>query len=334
MGDVVLTTHLIRCLRKAYPNAKIDFLTLIQFKEIFSNQPYLNQVITYNKQESTKNNLNFISEKLFNAHKIHKYDFLIDLQNNFRTFKISSKIAHKVLKYRKDRLNKIFMVHTGNRIKYGIQPIPLKYLSTLEQFKVNDDGLGLEVWLKSDNIAKEYLPNHRDNNLSLKNISCLTIAPGARHFSKRYPAGKFINLINSIAPQKLNLIGGIEDIEVCNQIADSLNIYQINNYSGKTSILETTRIIDDSDLVISNDTGVMHIASARRVPQIAFFGSTVPELGFAPFRANSFIAQNDDLACRPCTHIGRRNCPKGHFNCMNELDLNLTVTKLFGMRNS
>jgi heptosyltransferase-2 len=112
------------------------------------------------------------------------------------------------------------------------------------------------------------------------------------------------------------LLGGVADKEICEKISQNAS-FKITDKSGATSVFETARELDSCNLLITNDTGVMHIAAARRIPVVAIFGSTVTEFGFAPFRVENRVVEIEKLPCRPCTHIGRAECPLGHFKCMN-----------------
>jgi len=115
------------------------------------------------------------------------------------------------------------------------------------------------------------------------------------------------------------LLGGTADREICQKISEKLSFKTIDR-SGENSIFKTAWELDNCDLLITNDTGVMHIAAARRIPVVAIFGSTVKEFGFAPFRVENRVVEIEDLPCRPCTHIGRAECPLGHFKCMNLIE--------------
>jgi heptosyltransferase-2 len=72
----------------------------------------------------------------------------------------------------------------------------------------------------------------------------------------------------------------------------------------------------------------MHTATAVGIPVIAFYGSTVKEFGFTPYKAKNLILENNYLSCRPCTHIGRSSCPKKHFKCMKDVSPQLAIEKL------
>jgi ADP-heptose:LPS heptosyltransferase len=180
------------------------------------------------------------------------------------------------------------------------------------------------LWFPEERKYDNYPPESRKQ--VLENIKSVAVAPGAFHFSKRWPAEKFSELIKSILRDygaEVNLLGGPRDKELCERIISDVADPGVADRSGSVSIIKTARIIDKSDLLITNDTGVMHIAAARRVPLIALFGSTVKEFGFAPYRTPNKIVEVK-LNCRPCTHIGRKNCPKSHFNCMD----NITVEEI------
>jgi heptosyltransferase-2 len=91
------------------------------------------------------------------------------------------------------------------------------------------------------------------------------------------------------------------------------------DFSGKLSLLETAALLDRADLLVTNDTGVMHMAAALKTPVVALFGPTSGQLGFTPFRAPSIVIEKD-LGCRPCSYHGSRRCPKSHFNCMRFIE--------------
>jgi ADP-heptose:LPS heptosyltransferase len=83
-----------------------------------------------------------------------------------------------------------------------------------------------------------------------------------------------------------------------------------------------------SRLVISGDTGPMHIAEALNAPLIVIMGSSVREFGFYPSSEKSVVIENAGLSCRPCSHIGKEKCPKGHFKCMLEIKPEAVYNKI------
>ncbi|MEJ2105486.1 MAG: glycosyltransferase family 9 protein, partial [Ignavibacteriaceae bacterium] len=160
------------------------------------------------------------------------------------------------------------------------------------------------------------------------------LCPGAKHFTKRWPKEYFIELGKKLESSGYSIVlfGGEEEIQICNEIKNELNA-AINLCN--TSLNQTAANMKMCAAIYTNDSGLMHLASAVGVPVIPFFGSTVKEFGFFPYKAKSIVLENENLSCRPCTHIGRNACPKTHFKCMLEIKPGLaydTLTKLAGQR--
>lgn len=320
IGDIVLTTHLIRNLRNRFPTAQIDYICFSKFQDILIENKRLTNLHTIPKKflkNSTKSELT----NHFQNKNITNYDILIDLHKNKHSkkirqiiLKISDVKKPKVYKINKLRLHKLSLILFKKPLRKSFQ-IPELYFETTKDLGLNDDGKGLEVWLPNEN---EYLSIRKDsaNNKTLR----IAVAPGAAHFTKRYPKEKFrevMRIINTKYNVQFVLLGGENDKNICNFIEKSIN--NTVNFCGKLSLLQTIKILNDCDLLITNDTGIMHIASARQIPTVAIFGSSVRELGFTPFRSIYQIVEHE-VWCRPCSHIGRDSCPLGHFKCMNEIN--------------
>lgn len=316
MGDIVLTTFLTRILRQAFPDSLIDFILSSPYAEIYKFNKNINNLLIYDKNLSRKQIKEFKS-KIIELNNGEKYDLIIDLQNNLRSHFLRNGLSYNIFKTKKYRLAKIAQVYFKKNILKEILPIPIRYLNTLTPLNIKDDGKGLELWLENDFNNNKY-DLLRSKSFELNSIA---IAPGAYHFTKRWLPEKFVDLIDNIGnlyKPEIKLIGGIADKPICDYI--ELNCkYKVQNFSNSHSIIETTKIIDACDLLITNDTGVMHLAAARQVPVIAIFGSSVQSFGFIPFRVPYRIVEKQ-LDCRPCSHIGRAYCPKKHFYCMKNIE--------------
>ena len=147
--------------------------------------------------------------------------------------------------------------------------------------------------------------------------------PTAKHFTKRWLPERFVELGIKLAKQhrsKIFIFGSKSDSDYCGDIAQMINAElgssAAESVAGMFSLLETAAALDYCGVVVSNDTGIMHIASARKKNLVAIFGSTVREFGFFPYRTKSIVVENEELSCRPCSHIGLDKCPEGHFKCM------------------
>jgi len=322
MGDVILTTSFIRQLRNKFTDTRIDFITSKSFAEIYKFNPNINTLWEYDKQFK----LNEIAE-LKNHIKMdlkgRRYDYVIDLQKNLRSKILRSGLGDKYLLINKLRLNKLSLVYFKKPILKKIIPIPELYRLTANPLLVDDDGEGLEIWLKSD--PKYYFTPKNSDSKKMK----IAVAPGAYHFTKRWQKEKYLELIKNLKNNfnaEIILIGGLQDKEVTDWLKSQID-FEYEDFSDSTSILKTTEAIDNSDLLISNDTGVIHIAAARKVPVLAIFGSTVKEFGFLPFRTKYKIVEKG-VSCRPCTHYGLDKCPRGHFDCMSKITVD-DVLKAF-----
>ena len=286
IGDVVLSTHLPRLIKNKYPDTIVHLVTNKTVAPLLSKLATIDKVLSID----TKNR-NEIAKEIINS----DYDVILDLQKN----SISAKLIEDykgdlriIDKYRKQKLEMVYLkkfpkelVHVGER-----------YLDTCRDL-IEDDGFGLDLGF----------PQYQNNN------KIIGIAPEAFHKTKRWQQDRYAELIN-------RLINDGYEIRIFGSDSSTLvdANSKANNYCGKLTLVETAQKISECDYFISNDTGLMHIASACQIPILAIYGSSVKELGFTPYRVRHDIIEHD-IWCRPCSHIGRGFCPLGHFKCMNEI---------------
>jgi len=307
IGDIVLTTPVIRCLRKKYPAADIYFLVKEKFSGIVLTNPYINQVLTLSED------INATIEILKNE----KFDYIIDLHHNLRTLRIKQALKG-VPFYSFDKLNAEKWVYTA--FKINLMPhkhIVDRYMEAIKSLGVVNDGLGLDYFIPQKDVVKDSeIPfSHSQGYIS--------IAIGAAHFTKKLPVDKLKELCASITYPVI-LLGGNEDFYNGLEIAgvDPVKIY---NACGKFSLNESADIIRKSKLVISHDTGLMHIAAAFKKNILSVWGNTVPSFGMYPYLTAYEVFQVNKLWCRPCSKIGFAKCPLGHFKCMREISLDMII---------
>jgi len=299
LGDILLTTPLIRTLKQNYPPIEIDFVVKEEYKDLLLLNPHLQNIFIYNNhKDEIKTLKNRICE--------NKYDLIIDLQNNLRSRLLLKCYGNSVFRFKKYNISKFLLVHCKiNKLK-NAKRIPDRYASTLKNFKLDDKGLELIT----DKI-KNPLLNDIENLIG--------ICPGSKHFTKTWPEEYFIELGTLLNQNgfQIALFGGKDDLKVCQQISSKLP--SAINLCNDNNILQTAADMKCCKAIYCNDSGLMHAATAVNVPVIAFFGSTVKEFGFMPYNSKNLILENNSLSCRPCTHIGRDSCPEKHFKCMKEL---------------
>ncbi len=299
IGDIVLTTPLIRQVRKAFPHAQIDFLTRSAFAELLVHNPYLSHVHT-----------------LENFRPTHYYDACIDLQNSFRSRWLRRSLAQHVAVYRKENWKKLLLIWFKWNLLANSLPVPLRYLSACRKFGIEDDGKGCELFLSES--AKRFAAE------AIEPKTTLAVCYGAAHFTKRFPIDKLALVLNALLKTQdiqVILLGGKDDAALgANLLALLSHRQAVKDFSGKCSLLETAALLARADAILTNDTGLMHIGAAFQKPIVAVFGSSVKEFGFMPFRTPYQILEREGLPCRPCSHIGRKSCPAKHFKCMREIE--------------
>ena len=304
IGDIVLTTPVIRCLKKQVPDAEVHFLVKEAFRPVVAHNPYIDKLIV----------LAHSWELMMHELKEENYDYIIDLHHNVRTLKIKKALGVKSFSFHKLNIEKY--IYTS--IKVNVLPkkhIVDRYLGTLDEFGVKNDGEGLDYFIaKEEETGKQDIPASHYAGY----IACVI---GAAHGTKRWPVHKWKELATKL-DHPLILLGGKEDAANGNEIA-SVDDVKVYNACGKFSLNESADLVRKAKFVISNDTGLMHIAAAFRKPVISLWGNTVPSFGMTPYYGDALvhsrIMQVNKLWCRPCSKIGYSKCPLGHFKCMEKI---------------
>jgi heptosyltransferase-2 len=308
LGDVLLTTPVIRVLKKQYPQAMIDFLVRKEYSDAVKFNPNLNVVYALTRSQKYKLILNILRD--------NNYDFIIDLQNNLRSRLFIKSLNKPVYSYRKPTWDKYLLVRFKiNRFQY-IKPITQRYAESIPGLSLDD--LGLEL----------YTPSNSESPLTTTD-NCVGICPGAKHFTKRWLPEYFIELGNEFHGRGYQILvfGGAEDKLLCELV--SSQIQGSVNLCNENELFITSTQMKKCNVIICNDSGLMHTAAAVGVPVVAIFGSSVQEFGFAPYGVPNLILENKSLSCRPCSHIGRSNCPKKHFKCMKEITPGTVIASAF-----
>ncbi len=303
IGDIVLTTPVIRALKEQVEGAEVHFLTKSKYQNILIENPYIDKLLLFEKDlKATVQHL-----------EGEGYDHIIDLHNNLRSNRIKGMLKMHSLKVNKLNWEKWLLVN----LKINKLPkihIVDRYLETVSFFDANNDNKGLDYFISDkDKVDITNLPSEFHKGYIL-------FAIGAQHDTKKLPVEKIISICQKI-DFPIILSGGKEDSEVAQKIVDSVKI-NIYNACGEFNLNQSASLVKQATLVISHDTGLMHIAAAYKKNIISVWGNTVPEFGMYPYLAGdkSKIIQVENLKCRPCSKIGYNKCPKKHFKCMNNID--------------
>ncbi|HYH15712.1 MAG TPA: glycosyltransferase family 9 protein [Flavisolibacter sp.] len=315
IGDIVLTTPVVRCLKLQRPDIEIHFLIKPQFKSVMANNPYIDKI------HVLQQDWNAMIEEL----RAEKFDQIIDLHHNLRTLRVKSALKVPSRSFNKLNIEKFIFT----RFKINVMPkvhVVDRYMKTVEPFGVKNDGAGMDYFIApNEEIKLKDIP-------ASHHAGYIALIIGANYYTKKLPVYKLKELCAKI-DHPIILIGGKDEIEEGREVA-SIDPIKIYNACGKFSLNESADLVRKSRVVIGHDTGLMHIAAALKKPVIAVWGSTTPSLGVDPYYGDNYLYQHakpydnvqvEKLWCRPCTKFGRNKCPQGHFKCMKNLSIDSIV---------
>ena len=306
IGDIVLTSPLLRCVEQQVPGVELHFAVKSAFADLVRFNPHVHRV------HELGGDLGDLVRRL----KSERFDAVIDLHHNLRTARIKRALGVPATSFPKLNIEKWLLVN----FKHDRMPrihIVDRYLGTVAHLGVRNDGLGLELHVPREravDIDSLPVPFH-DGYTAL--------AIGAAHATKRLPLHRLVELAQRITGPIL-LIGGREDQTVGRAIAHALG-GRVFDATGRYDLLGSASLIKGARSVIAHDSGAMHIACAFLRPVVSIWGNTVPLFGMGPYipqhPERAHISEVHGLGCRPCSKIGSDRCPRGHFRCMEQQDL-------------
>lgn len=311
IGDIVLTTPVLRGLKQQI-NAEVHFLTKKAFASIVENNPNVDKVFTLTED------INEVIAEL----KKEDYDAIVDLHHNLRSQRIKLALGKPSTSFAKLNVQKWVMVnfHVDRLPKAHIVD---RYLATVAHLGVKRDGQGLDFFLSPESqvdIKAQF---------GLEAGQYCTIVIGAAHATKCMTIEQIRLLCNELNMPVI-LLGGKEEAEKANAIISGVSNPQVKSAVGALSILQSASVIQQSGPIITHDTGMMHIAAALKKPQVVVWGNTIPQFGMYPYYGDLLVRwvsfERNDLRCRPCSKLGFEHCPKGHFKCMLEHDIQAIAT--------
>lgn len=312
IGDIVLTTPLYRCVRQQLPDAEIHVLTKAAFRDVLVANPYIDKIHTFEGEIGAV--IPLLQEE--------KFDYVADLHHNLRTLKVKKSLGVKEThSFPKKNIEKWILAN----LRVNLMPaesIVARYFETLRPLGVRNDGKGLDYFIpEKDKTRPDDLPFGHWAGF----VGCVI---GGSYETKKFPVEKWMALCREL-PYPVVLLGGKEDRAAGELIAaaDSGKIY---NACGKFTLNESADLVQRSRVIVSNDTGLMHVAAAFGKPVVSLWGNTSPEFGMFPYYGynnltdrvapQSVLVERKDLGCHPCSKLGYSRCPRGHFKCMNTLD--------------
>ena len=320
IGDIVLTTPVMRCIRQQRPDVQLHYLTKRSYRALLANDPYID------KLHLLHDDLNATIEEL----KKEKFDCIIDLHNNLRTLRVKKALKIPAHSFPKLNIQKWLLTN----LKINLMPdksIVERYMEPAKAaLNVHNDGKGLDYYLPTGkDLSNDDVPMSHWSGF----VGCVI---GGSYNTKKLPVEQWKKFCEMV-PYPVMLLGGPEDKAEGDEIAAQDNI-KIYNSCGKFDLDESAQLVRLAKVVVSNDTGLMHIAAAFQKPIISLWGNTSPEMGMFPYYGfnnlkdrvapQTFIVENKSLGCHPCSKIGYDKCPRKHFRCMKDLDMALVSAQV------
>lgn len=309
IGDILLLTPLLRALRRKHPDARLTVVTRTGFAPLLDRNPRISQVIGWDPLTS----LPELGRRLRDLGFTHR----LDLHDSLRSRMLRWHAGGRWTTYPKHRLARAALIHTHRDRYRDRRPVAERYFDAAAGLEVTPDGGSLEMFLsRADLEAAEGFLAARGLGRSRQLVA---IAPGAAHFTKRWPPHHWIALVRRLveAGNDVVALGGPQDLAIGEAVAAAGGEFAATA-AGAFDLPGSAALLKRARALISGDTGLMHLATAVETPVIALFGPTVEQFGFFPYRAKSAVLQRE-LSCRPCSAHGGPRCPLKHHRCLQDL---------------
>ena len=295
IGDIILTTPILRSL-KSQLNCDIDFLTNRKYQNLLQSNPNIHDI--YLLKDKSNDTITFLKDI--------EYDIIIDLQNNFRSFKIRLGLKIKSFVVSKENIKRYILIYFGVNLLNN--HIVDRYFKTVESLKVYNDNKGIDYTLS--NVSKIKLETDKDY---------ISWCIGGTYEAKKLSVKQISNVINKLSTDVV-LIGGSDEKKMAAEVIKNTMSKKVHSFCGEISIEESAFLIKKSRLFLTNDTGMMHIASAFDSPIISFWGCTKPSLGFSAYMPNK-NSENIiiELSKKPCSKHGQY-CRFQSKGCIKDID--------------
>ena len=315
IGDIVLCSPIVRMLKQQVPGAEIHFLSKAAHVDMLQANPHISKVHSFKKE------LKEVIPQL----KKENFDYVIDLHRNLRSKFVKLNLGKKSFTFDKLNYEKWMIVN----FKIDLLPrahIVERYLQAVESFGVKNDGKGLDYFIpEGEGFDFKNLPTSHQGGY-------VAFVIGAKHATKQLPVEKLIETCRKIT-FPIVLLGGEDERVTAQTLIDKLD-EKIFSAVGETTLHESASLLQNARVVVSYDTGLMHIASAFDKDIVSIWGSTIPEFGMYPYlpengKGESEIVEVENLKIRPCSKIGFDKCPHGHFKCMRLIDEDQIAAAVF-----
>ncbi|HLQ59826.1 MAG TPA: glycosyltransferase family 9 protein [Gemmatimonadales bacterium] len=306
IGDVLLTTPLVRALHRRHPDAELYFVTKRAMAPLVVENPHLTRIVELEPDEGITD----LARRLRALRPTHG----LDLHGSLRSAALRLLVPCQWSGYSKRKLARTLLISAKINIYGKHVPVPERYFEAARALDVHPDGSPPEFFLAA--AARERIARWLAER-ALDRQPFAALAPGAAHATKRWPIRHWRALAEQLKAMGYGLValGGAADRELASELGPPPGVH---NAAGEFTLQETGACLARAAVLVSGDTGVMHMATGVGTRVVALFGPTVELFGFFPYASHAEVVERD-LGCRPCSAMGTERCPLGHHRCLEEV---------------
>lgn len=317
LGDIIHSLPVLRALRKTCPDAYIGWVVKEVWREVLEDNPLIDHLIILNKGASGI--ISAVRET-----RILRFDTVIDLQGLFRSG-IITYLSGARTRTGFSNAREFARLFYNNKVT-----VPAVKMHAVDRYFLtvhNNTPASIHFPLYTNIEDAEWVKLFLQENNLFDKYPLIAINPSARWIKKRWPAASFSALINKLI-KELNagiiIVGSKDDVPIAEEISSMVH-ERIAIAAGQTSIKTLAALLGKINLLITNDSGPMHIAAAMGTPVVALFGPTDPELTGPYGRGHVVLRKN--LECSPCM---RKPCSQGKTVCMDTISVEDVAAAVLG----
>ena len=317
IGDVILATAVVEKLHAYYPDSQIDMMIKKGYESLFGNHPFINKVYAWDKKRQKYLNLFEIWRQI----RERRYDLIVNIQRYAATgFITAFGKAKETSGFDKNPFSRFFTHKIKHEI--GVKGV----------HEVDRNQKLIEHITDNKAMRPRLYPSEKEfEKVSrYKSERYICVAPCSLWFTKQFPEDRWVQFLRLVPSDlKVYLLGGKDDIAICDRIITNVPEKQVESLAGQLNLLESAALMRDAVMNYVNDSSPMHLASSQNAPITAVYCSTVADYGFGPLSDDSVVVEeNRNLKCRPCGLHGYRKCPQEHFNCAYYIDIKELTDRL------
>jgi len=317
IGDIVLTTSLLKSIKTTYKNVEIHYLTLDKFSPMLEMQPNIDRIIALNSDSGATEMM-----QLNRYIKSSEYDKVFDLHGSIRSRIVTFGLSKITTRVKKPRISRFFLY------QFHVNMFPKGYSSQVMYHQCLQD---YDMDSTPDTLL---IVSNAEKRLAwsiLKEIDIdsnfIVMVPGAAWTQKQWQAEKYNNVINELSrlTNKKIIMLGTKNDKICKDI--SLINDSVVDYSGKTDLRKAMAIISLSDSVFGSDTGLLHMAEALGKHVSMILGPTSTNTGGGVSLKESTNIETD-IWCRPCSQNGKQKCYRTRQYCMERISTDMVTNSV------